>query len=256
MMVCVALVLAFDTGEVAIFRNALLALASLTGPGPALLAPLFVLRAGADRSWQRALQASILSAGAAIEIAVYLTHPESNRSLSIDLPLLVSVIYVKHIILPFFGRRMAMTTATGVSDLSLMLTALVFGGASITALKAGKEVAWLALGAVVLMSLSYLGALGAKTDLLHIFFGQRYYYAPQVLIGLTLLGIARTGQSIMVRAVATVLVGWLLVIGAWQFNRINPMMTDGPSWRDQIAQWRIDHRVIKMWPPTMQIELP
>jgi hypothetical protein len=256
LMVCVALILALDTGQLPIFRNAVLGVASLTGPGPALVAPLFALRACIDRSWQRALQASILSAGALIETAIYLSHPEPNRILSIDLPLLARVIYVKHLILPFFGRRAAISAATGVSDQLLMLDVAAVGGIVIAALKAGKDVIWLALGAVTLIGLSYLGALGAKTDLLQIFFGQRYYYAPQVLIGLTLLGIAVTARPMMVRNVAAVLVGWLLAVGAWQFNRINPMMTNGPSWRDQIAEWRAGHRVIKMWPATMQIELP
>jgi hypothetical protein len=109
LMVCAALILAFDMGSGPgfLFRNSLLGLASFTGPGPALLAPLFVLRALVDRSWRRALQASILSAGALIEIAVFCTHPEGNRQLVIDLSLLASVLYLKHIILPSFGRYVA-----------------------------------------------------------------------------------------------------------------------------------------------------
>ena len=106
-----------------------------------------------------------------------------------------------------------------------------------------------------MMVLSYYGALGTKTDLLVPYFGQRYYYAPQVLLGLTLLGIARSRQ--LANQLAAVMVGWLLVSGVVQYTSVHPYMGYGPSWRGEIAQWRNDpsHRIV-LWPVNVQVSLP
>jgi hypothetical protein len=251
--VCAALILAFDGGS-HVFRNLLLAVAGLSGPGPVLIAPLFAFRAVIDRSRQRMIQTTLLSTGALIEFVIFCSNPEPNRHLTIDPSLLASTIYVKHLILPFFGRWLAKLAG---SDPQPLITLACILGLGVVVLKArGREVRWLYVAALTMMVLSYLGALGNKADLLKVYFGQRYYYAPQVLLGLTLLGVARTSQPVIVHRVTWVLVSWLLAIGAWQYFRINPTMATGPSWHDQVVLWRKDHRAMKVWPATMQIELP
>ena len=253
LMVCTALILAFD-GSPSIFRYIVLAVAGLTGPGPVLIAPLFVLRAVLARSRQRIMQAAILSAGAVIEIIIFCGHPEPNRHLTIDGPLLASVIYVKHLILPFFGRWLAALAGADPQPLMAVIGGLSLGA---MALKAqGREVRWLYASAVVMMVLSYYGVLGNKADLLDVRFGPRYYYAPQVLLGLTLLGVARTARPVGISHMAWALTGWLILVGGWQYFQIEPIMASGPSWRDQIVQWRTDHRAIQVWPATIQITLP
>lgn len=267
LMVCTALILAFavGTGSVGAFQILLLALAGLTGPGPALAAPLFVLRAYLDRSWPRAIQAAVLSAGVLIEIAVFWMHPEPNRHLGIGVTLLLRVIYVKNLLVPFLGPYLAFLVANGLGKASILanwpllpavvsLLALIGLTVAVVTTRA-REVQWLYLTALAMMVLSYFGALGGQTNLQHIYFGERYYYAPQVLLNLTLLGVARTAPAIG-RGLAIVLVGWLLLIGIKTYRSVNPEMAQGPSWSEQVNLWRSDHaRAITLWPPTFQIHL-
>ena len=98
--------------------------------------------------------------------------------------------------------------------------------------------------------------LGHKADLLNVGYGQRYYYAPQVLLSLTLLGLTRNRQPVP-RYLAWTLVTWLLVVGAWQYFQVIPAMAAGPSWYDQIVLWRDrPDRAIYLWPPSIIIPLP
>jgi hypothetical protein len=262
LMVCAALILAFDiaTGPLLIVHTILLILASLTGPGPALLSPLFLLRAWHDRSWQRLLYAGIMVAGAVIEIIVFCTHPVPDRHLAIDASLLMSVIYLKHLLLPFFGTETALRMGRALmrepSSIPIVVTCIAFVGLAVAVCRtASHDVRWLFAAALTLMVLSYLGSLGNKTSLLNAIFGQRYYYAPQVLLGITLLGIARTGPTI-VRRIALVTVGWLVVVGGLQYLNVHQTMARGPAWREQVGLWRSDpHHPLVLWPATMQIRL-
>jgi hypothetical protein len=251
LMLCTGLILGLDlgSGRRILFQNFLLGVAGLTGPGPALVAPLFVLRAWIDRSWPRAIQAMVISAGALIEVAIFCTHPEVNRHLSIGLPLFLQVIYLKHILVPLLGLHAAFVP---INELALAVPLLFFGLAFAALKSQSREVPWLFAAAMTMMVLSYLGSLGTKAELLNVFFGQRYYYAPQVLIGLTLLGVARTGQPKIMRSVASALTGWLILVGTWEFRRVNPDMAHGPSWHDQVVKGA---RSIVLWPPTFHIQL-
>lgn len=272
LMVCAGLILAFDVrgGLVGGFRLLLLFVAGLTGPGPALVAPLFVLRSMVDRSWTRAAQATVLSAGALVEIGFFWTHPVAERHLGISVPLLLGVIYIKHLLLPFLGDHRA---ASGVLRLSEAfqfgpfkfgqwpLLPLVASGIALTSLGTAafaaraRDVRWLCAGALTIMVLSYFGALGGQRTLLNIYFGGRYAFAPQALLGLTLLGVARTGPAVA-RTLATALVGWLLLVGIHDYRHVRPDMAGGPSWRDQIVHWRRDPDAsIVLWPPTFRIHL-
>jgi hypothetical protein len=121
----------------------------------------------------------------------------------------------------------------------------------------GREVPWLFLAALAMMVLSYLGALGDKAGLLSIYFGQRYYYAPQVLLTLALLGVAFTGMAGKPLAMAAVC--WLLVVGCCEYWWVAPGMAAGPAWQAEIAQWRADPtHTIAVWPANFayRIKMP
>ena len=126
LMLCTALILALPTGQrsMFVFQIMLLGIAGLTGPGPALVAPWFFVRAYLDRSWRRAIQGAVLAFGAMVEIGMVCTYPESNRHLGIELSLLFSVIGLKHIFLPLFGRHFVLS----VTDKTILpATAAVTG---------------------------------------------------------------------------------------------------------------------------------
>jgi hypothetical protein len=267
LMVCTGLILAFRVGigPIGVLQILLLALAGLTGPGPALAAPLFVIRACVDRSWPRATQAAVLSAGALIEIAVFCMHPEPGRHLGISASLLLRVIYVKNLLVPFLGPSLVLGVTNGSGNASVLASwpflpivasLLALSGLAIAVLRSrARDVQWLFAAGLVMMVLSYFGALGGQANLLNIYFGERYYYAPQILLSLTLLGVARTGP-VIARSLATVLVGWLVLVAVTEYRTVHPGMAQGPSWRDQVALWRAEpERAITLWPSAFQIHL-
>jgi hypothetical protein len=267
LMVCTVLILTFEAeaGRIGIFRNLLLAIAGLTGPGPALAVPLFILRAVVDRSRVRAIQAATLSAGALIEIAVFYTYPASGRHLGISVPLLLCVIYVKHLLVPMLGNDSAALIAQDIAQafkagqwpfLPIIASSSALIVLTIAALTAGdRSIRWLCAGALTMMAFSYFGALGGQEKLIDIYFGGRYYYAPQVLVSLTLLGVASTGPF-LIRWPALMLIGWLAFVGIQNYGNVRQEMARGPSWREQIIAWKTNPDLaIVLWPRTIQIDL-
>jgi hypothetical protein len=87
---------------------------------------------------------------------------------------LVSVLFIRHLLIPLFGRH-------GAGFLSAPVLA---------ASDAGK-VPWL------IAAVSYYGALDGGANLLHIDFGCRHSFVPQALFGLSLLAFATTRQGVV-----------------------------------------------------------
>ena len=261
LMVCSALLLALptETGWGFRWRTALLALIAVSGPGPVLIAPLFALRACLDRDWRRAVQAGLICTGAVIEFLVIHYHQEPNRHLTIGVVLLLAVVCYKHVFIPVFGH-LANAVMFGISHLTAALIGVLalFALGSVALLARGREVPWLFLAAVAMLMLSYIGALGEnKAGLLSIYYGQRYYYAPQVLLGLALLGVAITGRY--GQPLAMLALCWFLLIGCCEYWWVGPGMAPGPAWREEIAQWRADpSHTIAVWPTSFayRIRLP
>jgi hypothetical protein len=267
LMLCVGLILAEDTrkGTVRILHFGILAMASLAGPGSAFLIPLYAMRAWRDRAKVRGWQTLFLSAGALVQLAVLTTHPEPNRHLGIEPDLLLAVVYVKHLLVPFLGRQAldlsgplhSLFVAGGTSLLPIV-TVLGAGGAFGFALwrSGNRESRWLAAGGLVMMILSYFGALDGRTNLLGIHFGMRYTFAPQVLFELALLGVACTTWD-RIRAAAGLAIVWLVIVGLYGFFRVSPEMASGPSWRAQVLERATEAGAsIELWPRHMTIRLP
>jgi hypothetical protein len=261
MMVAVGIVLAAPVrgGAVGVLRGAVLLAAPLCGPGSIFAAPLFVLRALRDRSWGRAGQAALICAASLVQMAIYATHQAPGRHLALSLPLLLIVLFVKNLMVPLFGPHLA-RIADGHFILPVVLghhwplrpiagSVLGFGllGAAIL-WRAREEVAWLYACALVMALLSYMGAMLGGSDMVSVDFGMRYAYAPMVLIGLSVLGLAATARG-MTRLVAAALVAWLIVIGGSEYFHVPREMANGPDWRAEVAAWRINpaHR-LKVWP--------
>ncbi len=111
-----------------------------------------------------------------------------------------------------------------------------------------EEVAWLFLGGLVVMGLSYFGALGSHRDLLIVAFGTRYSYAPSVLFGLTLLGVAANVRGVA-RWLAGILVTWTLVVNASEYFHPDRIFAEGPGWRGELGRWRADPAYhVQLWP--------
>jgi hypothetical protein len=269
-MLAVAVILASVPGNgwPAWLQNSVLLLAPLSGPGGGMLLPLFMLRGWFDRSPRRLVQALLLLPGTLVQIATMLTHPLPGRTVGVDLPIVLSAITGKQILLPLLGTNEASllsqalytTFAAGrVSILAADAPVVVFGLLGVAVWRSrNAETRWLFAASMVIMIVSYFGALtpGGSLDLLLVGFGNRYYFAPAALTGLVVLGVAFTGSGIA-RYAAMVMVAWLLLVGLACYPYVNPAMAHGPDWATQVAEWRADHtHPIAIWPDNWFVKLP
>ena len=268
---CAALILAFrpSTPKIELFRIALLLLGSLSGPGPALLLPLFLVRAVLDKSRGRALQASALALGVMVQL-VWFYSAVSGRSYGMDPALFLGVMFTRQIVVPFLGHDQAVDITAkvlkGISSGNMPIwVPLVTCGAFATLasallLRRRSDLFWLFTAGCVVVVFSYYGAFVLnfpKTNLLLPDFGPRYYYVPQAIFALVVLGLAATGKD-AVSKVSWIVVIWFVVIGLHEyFWPSNYFYAHGPDWRQEVAQWRKDpNHILRQWPQGWLLQLP
>jgi hypothetical protein len=267
LMLSLALVLAIPPrpGASTWLRGLVLVLAPLSAPGAVFLVPLFWLRAAWDRSAARLRQAVLLTLCAAVQTTVVLLHPEPGRALRLDPALLLSVIYLKQMVLPLLGPQMARAQSEAVGMAlaaghlpwrALLGVPLLFlaGFATAAALRL-REAAWMLLAAGAMAIGGYAAAFGEVAQVLGIDFGMRYAYAPSVLLALAVLAITLRGP-LALRLAGGALVACLLTVGVRNYWMVSPMMATGPAWRDQAVAWQKDpNAILTVWPDHFRFRL-
>jgi hypothetical protein len=257
---CAAMILALDIPQrrLAIFGGVLLFLGPLCGPPACIMAPLLLARAAIDRSWTRLWQTCALGAGAALQVLLFYSH-ESGRTYGIGPIVLLCVVYIKQIVIPLFGVKIAIAA---VAQLQARIAAHLFPWRAVTAslalfaavcaaLLRGRQAAsiWLFLAACCTGWIGYYGAIGDnRLGMLAIGGNGRYVFLPEVLSSLAMLALA-AGSQRPERWVARAAVGWLILIGVLDLRTPDLVMKTGPSWRQEVALWRQDHtHPIAIWP--------
>lgn len=268
-MLALAIILAAPPGRGVVqgLQGTVLMLAPLCGPGGGMLLPLYLLRAWSDRSRARLMQALLLFPGALVQVLTVLSHPEPARMIGLNLRLVLPAITARQVILPLTGpfglRRFTLgweaAFAAGVLPWWPAIVAVAaFGALAVLVWKCrDAPTRWLFAAAMVLMLGSYAAALTPEgpAQLLVIGFGNRYYFAPAVLVGLVLLGVALTGAPAG-RVAGRVLVAWLLVIGVAWYPRAGAFYAHGPRWPDEVARWQADPTyAIGIWPADWGVTL-
>ena len=268
MALCVGLILAADIrcGKVGLLRNAILVLAPLTGPLSGTLVPVFLLRAGLERSRPRLIQTVCLGIPTLVQAVMILTHPEPARSIGIGAPLLLAVIGIQNVILPIRGPSWATHLGEGAFyafqrgglSISAILAAIFGIGALAFVLyrRRDRPAQWLFVAGCTLAVVGYSSALTLGHPLYLLFWiGTRYSYAPSVLLSLSLLGLAASGTRFQ-RIISSVLVIWMIMIGWKPYFEVNSTFTGGTSWPAEVAKWRQDPVYgMQMWPPKWPVKL-
>ena len=264
-----ALVLALDTpplGSAAFaWRLVPLALAPLCGPGAFALVPLFFLRALSERSAARAAEGGVIAAAALVQLVGFFSVLP-GRSNALHPVLYLCMLTVRHLAVPLLGMAHADTVADAIRAqlaasrvplIAVLLPLLVFGGLGAASVAAGRRqpALWLFAAAAAVSLLSAYGAISQGPDMISAFFGERYVFVPQVLLGLGVLALAATStgrRSELFRLVVL----WLLVIGASGYFFPWPAIAKGPDWRTEVAAWRHDPaRPLHVWPAPLVIHL-
>ncbi len=264
---CVALILVLETrsGGVGYFHKALLFLTPLTGPGSIALIPFFFLRSVLDRSGARAIQGSILLISAAIQL-LFFWHFGSRGSIGIGKSLLLNVFFVKHIICPFLGFEESQALTPHWDNLYLqgqlnlipgiVISVIGFGLLLFAAVRSRRaEPVWFVASALVLATLSYLGALNDRSMLLCIGVSERYDFVPQVLFNLSILFLAFNARGVT-KSLSQALIVWLIVIGVHEYFETPPWYASGPVWRHEVYKWRKNpDYALEAWPQGWSFKL-
>jgi hypothetical protein len=262
---CVGLILVLGSGGTWYrnFQRVLLVLAPLSGPGGSFLIPLFYLRAYLERSRERLIQAAILTAACIVQILFFLHAQE--RVLGCDPRLFIGIVFVKHLLVPFWGLPASDTFCAFLKSewishkISPVITAYTIGFFAIwTAIlwrEKKSEPIWFFLAGVTFASLAYFGALGDKSFLLLAQPGARYSFAPQILFELSFVSMAFMSTG-LVRNLSRCLCVWLLVIALREYFMTPPVFRDGPSWRSELRLWKKDPLYApRAWPTSWFVRL-
>jgi hypothetical protein len=252
---CVGLILASEecSRSVSIFRGVVLVAAPLAGPVSGALTPLFLLRAAVERSRVHLIQTVLLAVPTSVQAVIVLTHPEPARAIGIGLPLLLAVIGIQNVMLPIAGASRTAPVAaaaylqSGIPVYAILIGAFGIGALGVALYRWGDRAAlWLFAGGSALAVISYSTALTlGQPRYLLIWLGGRYCFAPTVLFSLSLLGLAATGR----RMIPTILVIWMIYIGAGPYFHVPDGHARGVNWKDEVAAWRRDPAYrLRMWP--------
>jgi hypothetical protein len=264
---CAAIILTTETETAwgrALFRIGPLLLGPLCGPASIVMLPFFVARAVLEQTRARWLEAAALALGATAQLGLFYSA-SASRSYHIGPDMLASIMFVRHIVLPFAGPVPAaryaevvrsIVGAGGIPWATLFLSVAVFGALVLASLRRWREApAWLLISGLALAAISYFGAIHSGPMLLNVAFATRYSFVPQVLIGFALLAFATTGSS-RLSQISGFAAAWIVVVGLATYFRPMSNLADGPDWRAEVAAWRADpeHR-LAVWPKGWFVDL-
>jgi hypothetical protein len=217
------------------FRIALLALAPLCGPAAIVFVPFFALRATLERTVERWMQTAALAISSALQFGLFYSA-QGGRSYHIAPDVLASVLFIRHLLIPLFGRHgagflsaqvLAAYNAGKVPWLIVASSVAVFAAWIVAALWRWPDApAWLLIPGLTLAAVSYYGALDGGANLLHIDFGCRYSFVPQALFGLSLLAFATTRHGV-VRWIATAGIVWIISTSRHYARQVGECGLDG-----------------------------
>lgn len=258
------------------FRNVLMIiLAGLTSVVPVFLLPLFIHSALARKDRLRFAEAAALAACGLVQAVVFLlslSDVRASRVVGEAVLLMPMVLATKSIVLPLGGLgvadRLGQTLARlwSTSPLTFVACAAVVGMAGLCAMgflarRMPGRAGWYLAGAYLLLTVpSVLLALGPKTGLLSGYGSQRYFYVPNVLVMLLLLGNLpvtwRTPDLKAPHVVCALLLVTALVVAAREYRGTLIVDPSWPRWRDEVEVWRDDptHR-IAIWPAGWDFQL-
>ncbi len=274
---CVAtgiVLISSPTGRPAhILRLGLLALAGLTGIVSALLLPLFLWDWWRERDRHRAQETSVLFLAGIVQAAVVMTG--DGRDVQPVWSLMPLALAGKQWVLPLFGyeafdvfidflRPRPLLTRFPMILWMLFPYALCIAVAIRQRNRTAGMLLAAALGVASISLMASLPAQDINTFGYSCITGSadgRYYYAPNVLLGLSLLSMLGSFRSQSggldrgFRWAAALLI--LLLLATGLANHRHPgTWSHGPSWRAEVRVWREGRTgTLALWPPPWRLDL-
>jgi hypothetical protein len=258
---CAALILTLDVPGRRITRAgyaALLMSAPLCGPGAIVILPLFALRGVIDRDAGRLAQGAALAAGAAVQLLLFYGASPLRGHL-LDPGTVAAAMFVRLIALPALGFDAAQAIGGAIygSQISgghgwwwsAAATVALFAALIAQAARRNDAAIWLVLAGLSIAVASFgFGMIVVNRFAPFDLAAERYDFLPLVLVGLGLVALAMR-PAFPGRPVYAALCLLLLFTGARHYREPLADLARGPSWPDEVAAWRRDHRhPLAVWP--------
>lgn len=247
------------------FSRLLLGIAGLTGAVSILLTPLFLFKALHDKTRERTIQATILSASALLQAVIMLLAASDTQSTLLmrwtdtDWQSLVSALWTQSIGLMLVGLENARSLAAWLSSLRatdakafnalcLVLAACAIGFLWAVSLPLRRCHRITLLGSYLsLIVISIAGALPMdKLSIMAPGVAERYFYAPNTILALTTIGSlqmllegkSQSARSRWMLVPIGILMAASLTWGMLQFKPTTQFDANWPIWKQEVQIWR------------------
>lgn len=260
-----------------LIRIGSLVLAGLTGVISCLLVPFFIVEYARSRTAHRLHEIMALGSACVVQGAIICLSQDVRESLPYW-NILPFALLAKQWFLPFLGIDATQYLCALIRQHQLFLVPWIPALALLPHAVSGLALAvWgrrqallLFIASLSIASISFLKSVEAQNpiwilDHISALGAGRYYYAPNVLLGLALLMTPRSSPlrgarwSGLFRLSRLAMVALLLFVGAHDFVTSNrhSWFFSGPSWQSEVRNWR-DGRseVLHIWPRPWVMELP
>jgi hypothetical protein len=255
------------------FYRLILLISALTGPVVIFLTPLFWLVAWLQRSKERVIQASILTCGALIQsLLVINALTLSERTVDFNLKIFLMAGFIKCVALPLTGiavadwlaRYLRLASLNKFLPIIIVIFLLLFIYFFLKEIWSSKvfEARLMAVGSILVLTLSYFGALNIdRLTLVSSIIGARYYYVPNAMLSLTIL-FSLSSDSLMknvTKNIFKIFLAWLIIGGSIQYFSTDktPLFFIGPDWAGEVRKWRENSNYqLGIWPVNWRMTLP
>lgn len=250
------------------FRLCILFLAPLSGLLVISLLPVFGLRVIIDKTWLRFEQFLILAFGSFLQYCFFYVHLDA-RGYEFSFINLLTILFSRNILIPFIGLHHFSDHITkilydarlheNIPYFACIIPVIILAFAIYLIIKYPKTrfVIWFIISGLILLSTCVYGVLGNSINMITAYAGERYIFCSQALFGLAILYFSVQLPFPKQRKITNVILGWLLIIGVFNFSHPQDNTTQGHNWSQEVTSWERDHHhVLKVWPSGWLMILP
>jgi hypothetical protein len=266
-------------------RYFLLLLAGLTGIVSSLLVPLFAYKAVVKRDKERVWQTAILAGCLIIQLGIFLfTSLNENSALTerlgtIRWSTLVTIFWTQSIGTVLLGLENIQSIFFHINTLwesnihlfdivSIFTLLLVLMFIGLIALNLRPETRVTLIGSyIILIIVSIFFSLTEDKFLLaNPLASHRYFYAPNIILGLGLIAGIQNNLSVTgklpnkllaMQSILVILLTVSLFWGIMQYRKTTLFGPDWPNWKNEITAYCEDStQPIEIWPPGWKMHLP
>ncbi len=240
----------------------LLFIAGLSGFVSLFLFPVFVFKAIVRNHRETYVQVGILFLAGLIQLYFLLSAGHNLREGNFEPIVFIFIFLLKSICLPLTGIENTLHAAEllkGIYSQSALYSVgiIIFSIAVVILLVKmlkplyNSDANYLLLASLIIFFFSVYGAMGGKLNLLNASASGRYFFAPNVLLYLSVLALLSPLDNPVRRLkfIPAIIISLLIVVGMANFwSTANNDVSRGPSWKAQIIYNENNLRRIEIWP--------